>query len=66
MANVLKEILRESKEAPCPIGFYDLFLAINMKTYPEEQARAHQISNLMRKLPPLRVNIFCFIVIFMN
>jgi len=31
VANVLKEILRESKESPCPTEFYDKLLSINAK-----------------------------------
>ena len=40
VANVLKEILRESNESVCPTEYYEEFLDCSANKYPELKDRA--------------------------
>jgi hypothetical protein len=57
IANVLKEILRESTESVCPTDCYEGFLACSVKKYPELEKRAYAIGIHMKKLPETRQHI---------
>ena len=66
IANVLKEILRESNESVCPPELFDAFLSITIESHPEEFSRAELLADLMRKLPPTRMHLFLLIIVFMK
>ena len=66
VANVIKEILRESVESVCPPSLYDEFLSITVERNSEEVERAELIKIVMEKLPISRIHIFAYVIFFMK